>query len=83
MAKLSPEMVKLDNEVKDFVKDIGIPICKRAGLGAMAKAFYLGLNPTQEVSCDISEVANELELSIQEINYWEDLWYKKDSWLNN
>lgn len=76
-------MVKLDNEVKDFVKDIGIPICKKAGLGAMVKAFYLGLNPVQEVSYDIFEVANELELSIQEINYWEDLWYKKDSWLNN
>ena len=72
---------KLDKEVEEFVNDCGKSICKRAGLAGMMNSFYCGLDiRPSEASED--EIANDLELSKQEFEYWENLFYKKDSWLN-
>lgn len=71
---------KFDKEVQQFIEELGYHNCRKAGLGATMKAFYLGIG--LEPSGDFDEIANELELSRKETNYWEDLWYKKDSWFN-
>lgn len=75
-------MSNLEKDIKDFVDNVGKSTCKKAGLSATMKAFYLGMTPSTEDSGDFDEVANELELSRKEANYWEDMWYKKDSWFN-
>lgn len=73
----------LDTEVKEFITEVGKSVCKKAGLAATVSAFYLGNYPNPNDTGDFDEVANELGLSRKDANYWEDLWYKKDSWFNN
>ena len=75
-------MKKLDKEVKEFVEEVGYNICKKAGLGATISAFYMGMTPDPNDNGDFDDIANELGLLGKEVNYWEDLWYKKDSWFN-
>jgi hypothetical protein len=74
----------LDADVKKFVEEVGgYGVCRRAGLSAMMQAFYCGMrlsDCTGEASPD--EVANDLGLSTREYNYWDDLYYKKNSWFN-
>ena len=72
---------KLDSEVKKFVAEVGKSECKRAGLGSMMQAFYCGMELGPSV--DPYEVGEDLGLSSMEFNYWEDLFYKKNSWFNN
>ena len=72
---------KFDKAVQQFIEELGYHNCRKAGLGATMKAFYLGTD-LDIYSSDFDEVANELELSRKDANYWEDLWYKKDSWFN-
>lgn len=72
---------QFEKDLKQFIEDLGYSNCKKAGLGATMKAFYLGTG-LDTYGSDFDEVANELELSRKESNYWEDLWYKKDSWFN-
>ena len=72
----------LDTKVKKFVDDVGRNECKKAGLGAMMKAFYCGLRLSECSRRSSDEIANDLGLSTREFYYWEDLYYKKDSWFN-
>lgn len=73
---------KFDQEVKEFVEEVGKSVCKKAGIAATIVSFYTGVNPNSNNVGSFDEVVNELELSRKEIDYWEDLWYKKDSWFN-
>lgn len=75
------KLEKLDKEVREFVNDFGKSICKRAGLAGLMRSFYCGLDiRPSESSAD--EIANDLGLSKKEFEYWEDLFYEKESWLN-
>ena len=73
----------LDKKVKDFVNEVGINECKKAGLSAMMSAFYCGMRLSDCTSAaSPDEVANDLGLSTSEYYYWDDLYYKKNSWFN-
>lgn len=74
--------MNLDIEVKEFINDIGKNICKKAGFASTVVAFYEGRTPDINFAGDFDEIANELGLTEKEIKYWEDLWYKKNSWFN-
>lgn len=74
-------MIK-DTKVKQFCKDAGYDHVKKCGLGATVMAFYMGTKLEWGKNEDFDSIANELNLSKDECNYWEDLFYKKDSWLN-
>ena len=74
--------MKLDNNVKEFINSIGKNLCKRAGLASTVVAFYEGRTPDTNFKGDFDEVVNELGLTQKEINYWEDLWYKRNSRFN-
>ena len=71
----------LDKEVKQFVDDYGKSVCKKAGLAGCINSFYCGLD-IRPIESSADEIANELGLFRKEFEYWEDLFYKKDSWLN-
>ena len=71
-----------ESDIKQFCKDIGYSRIKRAGLANTVKAYYLGMDLSYENYEDFDEVANELDLSSKECTYWENLFYRKDSWLN-
>ena len=73
---------QFEAEVKQFFEEVGVSVCKRAGLGSTVAAFYMGMDPSSSHGGSFDEVVSELELTRKEIKYWEDLWYKKDSWLN-
>lgn len=74
---------QLDKRVKDFVDEVGVNECKKVGLSAMMQAFYCGMRLNDCLgAASPDEVANDLGISVQEYNYWDDLYYKKDSWFN-
>ena len=73
---------ELDKKVKEFVEEIGVEECKKAGLAAMMSAFYCGMHLDYTCNAGPDEVANDLGLSSWEYNYWDDLYYKKNSWFN-
>lgn len=72
----------LEKDIKKFVEDVGYGTCKRAGLGPTMAAFYAGMTPDPSYGGEWDEVVNELGIPMREANYWEDIWYKKDSWFN-
>ena len=74
----------MNKEVKAFVDEVGIDAVRKASLAEVLQAYYMGM-PLEDCSpyCGADEVANDLGLSVAEINYWEDLKYKKTSWLNS
>lgn len=74
------DLKMLDKEVKQFVSEVGKTNCKHAGLGSMMQAFYCGMELGPSV--DPYEVGTDLGLSSKEFDYWEDLFYKKNSWFN-
>ena len=74
------DLKMLDKEVKQFVSEVGKANCKRVGLGSMMQAFYCGMELGPSV--DPYEVGTDLGLSSKEFDYWEDLFYKKNSWFN-
>lgn len=76
------DIKELDKDVREFVNDVGYSRIKRCGLGATIAAFYTGMNLVENSGDDFYEIAAELGLSRKEVNYWEDLYWKKDSWLN-
>ena len=80
---LNTDVKELDTDVREFMNEVGIKICRKAGLASTMKAFYLGLDTVSYDNGDFDEIVNELDLARQESSYWEDLWYKKDSWLNS
>ena len=75
-------MKKLEKEIQAFVGTVGYNACKKAGLGPTMFAFYSGMNPDSQFGGEWDEVANALGISSKEANYWEEIWYKKDSWFN-
>jgi len=48
----------------------------------MMSAFYCGTYLEYTCNAGPDEVANDLGLSTWEYNYWDDLYYKKNSWFN-
>lgn len=77
------DLKKLDTQVKDFVDEVGKAECTKYGLSAMMSAFYCGMRLSDCASnASPDEVADDLGLSSREYNYWDDLYYKKDSWFN-
>ena len=71
-----------ENDIKEFCKEFGYGTVKRAGIANTVKAYYMGIDLEFDEDADFDEVARELDMSRKEYNYWEDLFYKKDSWLN-
>lgn len=74
--------MRLDDKIKEFVKTVGAKDCKKAGLASVLSSFYCGMPLNFNFKGDADEVANELGLSRATYEYWEDLFYKRDSWLN-
>lgn len=60
----------------------GSNICRKAGLGNLVRSYYIGVDLEPNVHADFDDVSDELELSRQEILYWENLFYDKNSWFN-
>lgn len=73
---------KFEDSVKKFVKEVGVRECHKAGLAAMMMAFYCGTELEYDCCAGADEVANDLGISAREFNWWDDLYYKKDSWFN-
>ena len=73
---------QMDEKIKKFVEEVGVKECNRAGLAAMMTAYYCGMHLEYNCCASPDEVANDLGISAQEYNYWDDLYYKKDSWFN-
>ena len=71
-----------EKEIKQFCKDAGYAHVKKCGLAATVMAFYMGTRLEWGKGEEFDDIANQLGLSRKECNYWEDLFYKKDSWLN-
>ena len=81
MAYTYKALVKeIDDFVKALINEYGYDNVKKAGLGGVVKAFYIGVELEKNVDAD--EVFNALGIYGKEVNYWESLWYKKNSWLN-
>lgn len=75
----------LDENVREFVESVGgYNACKRAGLCAMMQAYYCGMHLNEcDKNASPDEIASDLELTTREYDYWDDLYYRKDSWFNN
>jgi len=71
-----------EKEIKQFCKDAGYAHVKKCGLAATVMAFYMGTRLEWGKGEEFDDIANQLGLSRKECDYWEDLFYKKDSWLN-
>lgn len=72
----------LEQKIKEFVKEVGVKECHKAGLAAMMQAYYCGMDLDYHCCAGADEVANDLGISTREYNYWDELYYRKDSWFN-
>lgn len=70
-----------DEEVRMYFTQMEKSEVKGASVGQLMQSYYLGL-PINECQGDAGEIADGLGMSDDEYAYWEDLAYKKDSWLN-
>ena len=68
-----------EKEIKQFCKDAGYAHVKKCGLAATVMAFYMGTRLEWGKGEEFDDIANQLGLSRKECDYWEDLFYKKDS----
>lgn len=76
---MTDALLELDNFCRDLCKEYGADKMLECGPGAIAKAYYLGIELERGV--DISEVAGCLEMPVYEVDYIEGICYKATSWL--
>lgn len=69
-------------KIKTFCKDAGYSHVKKCGLAATVMAYYMGTRLEWGKNEDFNAIADELNLSQEDRNYWQALFYNKDSWLN-
>ena len=73
-------LLDIDAYLHESVNAWGAKKVKSIGIGGMAKGFYIGVDPQPRT--DFYEVIGELDITQEEVDLWEGVFYRKDSWLN-